>query len=90
MTVPSVRERFSQLISSDQNDPYVIFDGKDYLKLLSTPPSPSLIIQIISGLSSKKISTDLLLKYSIHITTTEKHLIIAGLAIRYGANVNGY
>lgn len=90
MTVPSVRERFSLLISSDQNDPSVIFDGNDYLKLLSTPPSPSLIIQIISGLSSKKISSDLLLKYSIHITTTEKHLIIAGLAIRYGGNVNGY
>jgi hypothetical protein len=90
MTVPSVRERFSQLISSDQNDPSVIFDEKDYLKLLSTPPSPSLIIQIISGLSSKKISSDLLLKYSIRVTTTEKHLIIAGLSIRYGANVNGY
>lgn len=90
MTAPSVRERFSLLISSDPNDQSVIFEEKEYLKLLTTPPSPSLIIQIISGLSNKKISSDLLLKSSIHVTTTEKHLILAGLAIRYGANVNNY
>ena len=88
MTSMSLREKFSRFISDgkDTNG----FDEKEYSKLLSTSPSPSLIIQIIEGLSNKKISSDLLLKISIHVATTQDHLLLTGLALRHGADSNSY
>ena len=78
---------FSSFISSNGE---TTFDEKDYTKLLMNPPSPSLVLQIITGLNNGKISRELLLKLSIHVANTRNHLIFPALALRNGADPNIY